>query len=181
MPLQVFEDEERDDWNDARPYNIGFYWAQSHFRKKHEEDDLTQKILRLKQSDPKAVQEFTDQLSDFLCGGIAVAVVPGHDPAKADSGIRRVACKVAAEHKRIDLTTAIVRTHRIQPLHRGGDRSEEVMKASLAVRHAELIRGKTIVVLDDVTTSGTSLTVCRGLLMASGAERVKLLALGKTK
>ena len=181
MKLQVFERESVDGWDDGRPYNIAFYWARSHFRRKHEEDEFTQRILRLKDGDMKEVSKFATLLSDMLCGGIAVAVVPSHDPAKAESGIRKVARAVAAEHNRTNLTDVIVRTHRIQPLHLGGDRSESTMRTSLAVKQAELIRGQTIVVLDDVTTHGTSLSVCRSLLLEHGAERVKLLALGKTK
>lgn len=35
--------------------------------------------------------------------------------------------------------------------------------------------------VDDVTTSGISLKICRELLVEAGAERVAMLALGKSE
>lgn len=51
---------------------------------------------------------------------------------------------------------------------------------SIRVEHAELIQGREVLLLDDVTTSGNSLVACRQLLLEAGAARVKYMALGRT-
>ncbi len=179
MPLKVFE--RTDNWNDARPYSLlGFYWPEQRFPQQHGSDQGSQKIIKLKNKDAAVISELAEQVSDFVCSGIAVAVVPGHDPKSQDSGMRRLAKIVASDFQRLDATDAIVRTQFTNPRHQGGDRSEATLRASLAVQNPQLVRAKTVLLLDDITTSGNSLKVCRELLLEHGAERVKLLALGRT-
>ena len=43
------------------------------------------------------------------------------------------------------------------------------------------ISGKNVLVIDDITTTGCTLTACRNLLLKNGAKNVVCLAFGKTK
>ena len=48
---------------------------------------------------------------------------------------------------------------------------------TFAVRRQEPVEGKTVMVVDDVMTTGSSLSECAKVLKAAGAKRVWCLAL----
>jgi phosphoribosylpyrophosphate synthetase len=52
---------------------------------------------------------------------------------------------------------------------------------SLSIENGYDVRGKNFIIVDDITTSGTSLIACRNLLLDAGANKCILLAYGKTK
>ena len=56
----------------------------------------------------------------------------------------------------------------------------ENVKGTFAVRHPELIRGRTILVVDDVMTTGSTLSECARMLKAAGAARVWAAAVART-
>ena len=184
LPQQIFADNDswpvKDDWRDNHIANLFFYYSR-HCRRMHEHDAHTRLILRLKDNDAVAVRTFADKLETLLCGSIAVAVVPGHDPAATVSGLRALGREVARRHNRIDATAALARTVKIEKLSQGGSRDASVHEASIRVRDASSVVGKAVILLDDVTTSGNSLNVCRSKLLDCGARRVKMLAIGKTR
>lgn len=137
------------------------------------------KILDLKEGKSGAVNYFYSLLDDEICHGVAVAVVPSHTPGKASGGVAELARKLAA-HDRIDMTDCLVRTKEIDKLAHGGNRDKKVHLDSIAVNPDVPVADEVVLVVDDVTTSGNSLYAGREILMAHGAKRVALLALGKT-
>lgn len=42
------------------------------------------------------------------------------------------------------------------------------------------VDGDVVLIVDDVTTSGASLEACKQILLANGAKRVAMLALGQS-
>ena len=177
---RVFTDDVKEfQKDDAISYN-DVYFRKRRFPKKHASHDYSQSLLRLKDKDTDTIEEFADIAADALCGGICIAVVPSHDPKKQHSGIRQVAQRIAMRDGRVDATAAIERTAFIRPLHRGGDNSPDVQRLSLTVARPDLVVGRTVVILDDIFTTGNSLRVCRELLLAHGAATVRMFALGKT-
>jgi predicted amidophosphoribosyltransferase len=137
------------------------------------------RILDLKERQPHAIQHFVERLDPKLLKDIALAYVPSHDATRTESGVRDVARELAARG-RIDATGCLVRHTTIQKLATGGDRGIEVHLNSMHVVDAELIRGRAVLLLDDVTTSGNSLHAGQKLLLDAGAQVVKMLALAKT-
>lgn len=73
----------------------------------------------------------------------------------------------------------IIRTNDIESLHSGGDRAIEAQLQSLKIN--KNVKGKRIVVMDDITTTGHSLEACKILLEQAGAKEVILFAFGKTR
>lgn len=142
-------------------------------------DLYSRKILDLKDGKSSAVNYFYALLDEEICPGVAVSVVPSHSAQAADSGIRKLAKRLAA-HGRIDMTDCLIRTKDVEKLAHGGSRSRRVHYDSIEVNPAVPVADEVILVVDDVTTSGNSLYACRDLLLARGAQRVALLALGKT-
>jgi hypothetical protein len=137
------------------------------------------RILDVKDNIERGIAYFQHSLDEVLIAGIPIAIVPSHDPEKTTGGLRVLAQRVAAAG-RVDATGCLVRTTKIEKLAHGGDRSVQVHLSSIVVQNPELIQGKDVLVLDDVSTSGNSLIACETLLMAAGAARVQRLSLGQT-
>jgi predicted amidophosphoribosyltransferase len=51
---------------------------------------------------------------------------------------------------------------------------------SIKVVKPDLIKGRRVLLLDDVKTSGNSLIACKELLLKAGAKEVVMVALGRT-
>lgn len=51
----------------------------------------------------------------------------------------------------------------------------------MPVRHAPLIRGRTILVVDDVLTSGATLSACADACLRAGAEEVRVAVLARVQ
>lgn len=157
------------------------------------EDDFSKRLLAVKyrhHSDPdprpwkqrnktRALRWLFQQIDSLLSQNIVIAVVPSHDPAAGISGIHQLA-QALARQSRIDATECLVRFRKIPKLATGGSRSVARHMSSIRVEHPEIIQGREVLLLDDVTTSGNSLVACRLLLLKAGAARVKYMALGRT-
>jgi len=81
----------------------------------------------------------------------------------------------------IDGTNVLFRAFEIQKKSVGGTRDSQKEVESLGVQNADLIKKRQVLLLDDVTTTGTSLIAGRTVLMNAGAELVALFALGQTE
>ncbi len=55
------------------------------------------------------------------------------------------------------------------------------LKDAFAVQYSEKIRGKTVLLIDDVYTTGTTVSECAKVLLHHGAKRVDVLTLAKTE
>lgn len=141
---------------------------------------VTQRVLQLKERDPDAIQFFYEQLNPWLSEGFSLAVVPSSEPSNRNPGIRILAQKIASGRGRIDATSCLVRMVKIQRLSGGGNRSVQTHLQSIQVIYTELIEGYHVVLLDDVRTTGNSLSACATLLQQRGAVGVTRIALAKT-
>jgi predicted amidophosphoribosyltransferase len=138
------------------------------------------KILDLKDGKANSAAPFKELVEPELQDGIAIVTVPSHDPAKPGLALKTLAAALAQNGNRIDASDCLVRTKKIDKLARGGDRSKEVHLKSISVTQPDLIKGRHVLLLDDVTKTGNSLHACRELLLAAGAKSVECATMGKT-
>ena len=120
-----------------------------------------------------------ERLDPMLAPGIALAVVPSHDPFHYLFPIRTLAQRLAAERDRIDATGCLVRQTRIQRIIFGGPSTRALHRDTISVENPELVQGRSVLLLDDIAKSGASLMACRQLLHDAGARVVQPLALGR--
>lgn len=73
----------------------------------------------------------------------------------------------------------MIRTKTVDKKAYGGNRNREVDKSSISIT-TNKVSGSVILLVDDVSTSGNSLKVCRDILLQNGAERVAMFAIGKS-
>lgn len=111
--------------------------------------------------------------------GVVITVVPSHDPSKLVSGIRQLATELA-RHGRVDGTGCLLRYRKVDKKSGGGSRDANIDMTSIRVEQPHIIKGKPVLLMDDVTTTGNSLFACKELLMRAGALCVQRLALAKT-
>lgn len=138
------------------------------------------RILDIKEAKPDGIGYFCNYLAPRLKTSSVVIAVPSHDPGKTTSGITLLADKLAAETDCLNGSHCLVRHIKIAKLSAGGDRSISVHTGSIAVTDKPFFQGKSVLLIDDVMTTGNSILACRKLLLDGGAAVVKCLALGRT-
>ncbi|WP_026659597.1 phosphoribosyltransferase [Butyrivibrio sp. AC2005] len=143
-------------------------------------DDFSRQILALKGKDPEAIEYFFEILNEEFPEKIAICAVPSSTPGKTDTGITNLAKKLTSEKNRIDRVNFLIRTQEIPKLAYGGNRDQTVHYQSIDTEKEISVKGMTIFLLDDVTTTGNSLIVCKEKLLRRGAATVIMVALGQT-
>lgn len=151
-----------------------------HNRNNPKFDDFSREILKVKNMDGWVIKEVYHALDEWFTDGFPIVTVPSHDPEKKDSGIKMIARLLCSNGKRIDATECLVRKYKIDKAAHGGNRSILLHKNSIALQSPELIIGKDILLLDDVTTTNNSLIACRDILLNAGAKSVHPYALAQT-
>jgi phosphoribosylpyrophosphate synthetase len=142
-------------------------------------DDWSQNILNLKSHDRSAMEFFRLQLQPVLWADPVVSAIPPSKAGAALSGIQSVA-KALTKTSGVDATPALVRHKSIDKQATGGKRSVQQHLDSLRVAVASLVAGRSVVLLDDVCTTGYSMVACQWLLLQAGATSVTCVALGQT-
>jgi hypothetical protein len=125
-------------------------------------DEHSRHILSLKNGNDASARYFADMIEPELGDGIVIVTVPSHDPASAGKGLKTLSALLAKNGNRVDGSGCLVRTKKIEKLAHGGDRSQDVHLNSISVRNANLIKGKDVLLLDDVTKTGNSFHVREG-------------------
>ena len=108
-----------------------------------------------------------------------ICVMPSSEKGTQSSGIRKIAEPLCSLN-RIDGTDCIYRIKTIPKKHLDGERNLEKEIDSLSVQNESIIKDKIVLLLDDVTTTGTTFEAGIHKLKSAGAEEVIALALGKT-
>ncbi|MED1747178.1 phosphoribosyltransferase [Brevibacillus borstelensis] len=144
-------------------------------------DTNSGRILDVKSDDDRGIDHFFPMLDKIIPAEVAIAVVPSHNPEKTSGGLYRLVNKLASKKSRIDASSCLVRKYMVDKLAHGGSRHIEVHTRSIGMTNLHLIKGRKVVVLDDVTTTGNSLLACQQILLSAGASNVKCVALGQTE
>jgi ComF family protein len=115
----------------------------------------------------------------MLEGADAAVPVPLHPTRRRARGFnqaedlaRHLAIPVSLALRRVVATTT-------QADLSGAERQTNVREAFGATRAARALAGKTVVLVDDVTTTGATMMSCAGVLLAAGVAEVRMIAAAK--
>ncbi len=129
-------------------------------------------------------QSTTLRIHSILSDGdkYVICVYPTSEEGIAFTGMRTIAKRLCEySSQRIDGTDVLLRSFGIQKKSVGGERDLQKEIRSLTVRNENIIRGQQVLLMDDITTTGTSLKAGKIVLKQAGAKIVALLAIGKTQ
>lgn len=116
-------------------------------------------------------------------GANFLVAVPLHPARKRERGFnqsRLIARDLARLRGLTVLEGCLVKTGNVPPqagLH-AADREKNV-KNAYAVRNGRKVRGKTLILVDDVTTTGATIRECARVLVEAGAKEVRALTLAQ--
>ena len=177
-----FDDELAiNDTSPTNPFRLGIYYPKW-LRGKEKilnpyHDQFSKKILDLKRNSESRIDYFMQELNPRMGSNFAIVVVPSSDPEK-QQGIRTLGIKLAnAAPGRVDANGCLVRTRSLPEEYK---RDINYQLQSINVTDTDLITGRKVLLLDDVSTSGISLEACKKLLLDAGAVEVQCAVLGKT-
>jgi hypothetical protein len=142
------------------------------------------KIMDVKSKYPsvriKGINHFVPKLQNILSRtDYVICVIPSSKVGFEPSGIRSIAEQICCDPI-VDGTKVSHRIIEMEPKSMGGARDIDLEIPSLEVMNESLIKNKQVLLLDDVTTSGTSFDAGHKLLEEAGAGLIVKLALGKT-
>ena len=131
----------------------------------------------------KAINYFTNRLHSILSDKekCVICVYPTSKEGPAFTGMRTIAKRLCKRSfQRIDGTYILLRAFEIPKKSIGGRRDLQEEIRSLTVRNENIIKDQQVLLMDDITTTGTSLKAGKIVLKCAGAKIVALLAFGKT-
>lgn len=159
--------------------NYHKYWLDREHKIKNPLFDVfSGKILDLKEGKKSAVRFFYHLIDEEINKGVTICVVPSSNADVRESGIGRLGEMLAANGRK-DKVYFLLRKYSIEKLASGGNRNKEIHMQSIGTMPDMEITGDVVLLMDDVTTTGNSLYICREILLEKGAEEVEMFALGK--
>ena len=131
------------------------------------------------------IKEYID--TTYPRDDVVLTVAPGHKANDKSSFMYKLVRDFISENKDpkvIDGCALLVREKDIpKQATAGGNRNEQTHRDSIKVAEALgllIAKGKNVIILDDVWTTGCTLRVCEEKICIIGPKDVKLLAIGKT-
>jgi predicted amidophosphoribosyltransferase len=167
------------------------YWLVRGILKNPKADVNTKKLMDLKERGNRrmaeAVRHFGTPLAQRLASLVSrraplhCAIVPGHEADSASQGLNLILSNHIHTAFNVVNRDPVLRRHTtVESRAKGGARGVQSILDSVEVQPNRLARGATVVLLDDVMTTGTSLEGCERLLFAAGATTVISIALLRT-
>ena len=140
------------------------------------------RLLDLKESRERGIAYFLAILKENIRTNseLAIAIVPSHDALKLRSGVHQLGTRFASAFGAMDAGDLLLRSKTIQKLATGGDRSMAVHLNSMSANNVDRVKGRNVLLIDDIMTTGNSLAAGRQILLKAGAGDVLCIALGKT-
>ena len=163
--------------------SLGWYYPAGHPKA---DDRFSKMIIFLKRALPFAIAYFTKAIQNSLAtaslltrGSFYVVTVPSHDPDFVN-GITKVAKQLCKVDKRfMDATEAVKRNTWADSFCKTNNRNEHTLRSTIVI-NPQIIKNRNILLLDDLSSSGTSLLTVEKMLLEAGAASVTPLAMAQT-
>ena len=139
-------------------------------------------ILDLKKKKSKAIDLFYNKLIDIFdsfedLSNIYFSVIPSHVANAGSSSMQIIAKKISNHYNKEDCSGVLQRYKDIPRLSDGGTRNMGVHINSIRINPNCNVEGKNFFLLDDITTSGSSMAAGVQILKIGGADKITCLAL----
>lgn len=155
-----------------------------------EHTGFSKEMMKLKLQEESAIVLFGKQLKKGIAelvykdgtpfSYITMAVMPSHTAYEWGAPLEQICHSLCKGFGMFDGTRLLVRHTNHDQLTAGGNRSVESHIETMRINPEYRIKGRTVIVLDDVTTSGNSLKAAETILRQHGAKKVYLVAIAQT-
>lgn len=124
---------------------------------------------------------YSDQRGRLLDRQVQVAIVPSHTAGRVSPALQAVVNEITRRHRTLSSLLLLERTVDVPSAHEeNGDRSIPHHMQTISVISRNLRPNIPIILLDDVTTTGGSMSACYHLLKQAGATEIYPIALLET-
>ena len=116
---------------------------------------------------------------------VVICIAPGHKAGDQSSFMYDLIRQFISENDDLNLEDGCDLLERYKTIPKqataGANRNEQTHRDSIRIKDGEVNnRGKIVIILDDVWTSGCTARVCEEKIRTTGPKDVKLLAIGRT-
>lgn len=147
---------------------------------KTERNEDTHRIWNFKNGRTEEVRHYTNLLDEILASNLIVCCAPSSGRGDWGPGLLRATETLGNHQNRKAIPRLLRRTEDTAPRSQGGNRSKELNLKTIEVTDVDSIKDKPVVIIDDVTTTGQTLTACSELLWNAGVNCVGAVALALT-
>lgn len=199
--FRELDDEELDD-EELNDYMIEYHPYYNGRNPKHTHGSDSQTLVYLKSGqlqgrDPGRFYAFCERVKKWLLTSIrsvieeaqtpsliVVSVAPGHKEKSPPNFLHDIVRDVLKqpEFRRVKNGSHCLQRTKTVPKSTDGSTTRSVFTHldSIQVDDSEIIKGKIVMIVDDVWTTGSTLRACASLVKNAGASDTKLIAVGKT-
>lgn len=128
----------------------------------------------------KSVEALLSVIKGLLEPPVIVVPVPPSKKAKPRSGLYELTKRLAEHTGAEDGGGVLVRTEDKDTAHLGGERSVEASYRTMSVANPAALRGKRVLLIDDMCKTGSEMAAARRHMTEAGAAQVEALAIGCT-
>jgi len=163
-------------------YNAYYYFRGGIRIKNPNFTSIDRAILDLKKNKFKAIELFYNKLVDIFdsfddLGNIYFSAIPSHTADNNISAMHIIVEKLSEHYGKADYSEVLQRYKTIPRLSDGGTRNMGVHINSIRINQNFNVEGKDFFLIDDITTSGSSMAAGVQILKIGGANKVTCLAL----
>lgn len=156
------------------------------------EDEMSKKVYQVFKKDwgthfndiyndlCSAIESYGPQQS-FRGANIAITVMPSHSKGKYGENLLKMANCLARKFRYTNESNLIQRTADKKKSTEGGERSVAAHLATLGLGHSINKEIGMYIILDDITTTGSSLEAARQLLTRNGVSANKIIKMAVAK
>ncbi|MBS3818209.1 ComF family protein [bacterium] len=116
-------------------------------------------------------------------GTQVITPVPIHPRRKKERGFNQaqVLAKELSRYERIEFIKGLIKeTHSFPQAGLSMEERSKNVKGTFSVKEGALIKGKVVVLVDDVFTTGATVKECSSVLRKAGAQEVRVITLAQT-
>jgi len=166
--------------NSTDIHSLGEYHPKSRYQT---QDSFSEKIINFKKGDNIAINDFSKKMvqdTKYLSADIIVPV-PSSKEGEVSYGLSRM-CRNIADEKGARYHEALTRKKSVQSSHLSSSSSRPTEKDHYdSIFCDPSVRGKRVILVDDITTTGSTIEACKRKLYQFGAKEVIVRTIGKTK